>query len=354
MQVAPFFRRRFLLLFAGICLLASCSEDFEIAAPYKPVTIIYGLMNTSDTAHYIRIQKAFLDEKGDARVMAQVADSNFFDSLEVHMKELDNTTLKFDEILDRVDLNNEDAPNYRYRKDSGVFFNAPNWAYKTKRYMNPAYRYRLVVMNKQTGQVDSAETGIIDNSNNGFRVNEFAFGFVLHFPAIYDRSNFLLSITVPSNAQVFEGVIRFHYVDKDASGLQTDRSVDWSFATAQRIEGSPSLNLSVPERSFYSFLRSSIPDAPANVSRYMDTAEVFVWASSPDFATYQQINGAQGGLTADQIKPIYTNIKGKDVYGLYTSRAYRSRLAGIDDISMDSLIKSPSTRPLNFVGRSDH
>jgi hypothetical protein len=210
------------------------------------------------------------------------------------------------------------------------------------------------VINKQTGLVDSAETGIIDNSSSGFRVNEFTFGFMVHFPAIYERSNFLLNVSVPANAQVFEGVIRFHYVDKDASGQQTDRYVDWSFASTQRIEGSPSLILSVPERSFYGFLRSSIPDAPANVTRYMDTAEVFVWASSPEFATYQQINGAQGGLTADQIKPIYTNIKGKDVYGLFTSRAFRYRSAGIDDISLDSLIKSPSTRPLNFVGRSDH
>lgn len=352
--MASLFCRRLLPLLAGICLLASCSEDFEIAAPYKPVTVIYGLMNTADTAHYIRIQKAFLDENGDARVMAQVADSNFFDSLEVHMRELDGSAVRFDDILNRVDLNNEDAPNYRYRKDSGVFFQAPNWAYKTTRFLNPAYRYRLVVMNKQTGQVDSAETGIIDNTSSGFRVTEFQFGFVVHFPAIYDRSNFLLNVTVPANAQAFEGVIRFHYVDKDASGVQTDRSVDWSFASAQRIEGTPSLILSVPERSFYSFLRSSIPDAPANTTRYMDTAEVFVWASGPDFATYQQINGAQGGLTADQIKPIYTNIKGKDVYGLFTSRANRFRVAGIDDISLDSLIKSPSTRALNFVGRSDH
>jgi hypothetical protein len=354
MQVASLFCRRFLVLFACTCLLASCSEDFQITAPYKPVTIIYGLMNTSDTAHYIRIQKAFLDENGDARVMAKVADSNYFESLEVHMKEMDGSNVRFDEILGRVDLNMEGAPLYPYRKDSGVFFNTPNWAYKTTRYMNPAYRYRLVVMNKQTGQVDSAETGIIDNSSGGFRVTEFAFGFVVHFPAIFDRSNFLLNVTVPANAQVFEGMIRFHYVDKDANGQQTDRTVDWTFASAQKTEGSQSLILSVPERSFYSFLKSSIPDAPGNVTRYMDTAEVFVWASSPDFATYQQINGAQGGLTADQIKPIYTNIKGKDVYGLFTSRANRFRAAGIDDISLDSLIKSPSTKGLNFVGRSDH
>src|SRR5438552_1913003 len=103
--------KRLLLLLPLVGLLSSCSEDFEVSAPYKPITVIYGMMDIGDTAHYIRIQKAFLDEHKSALDMALDPDSNFYPSLEVHLKELNDTgrgALVFaDEILPRVDLNNE-------------------------------------------------------------------------------------------------------------------------------------------------------------------------------------------------------------------------------------------------------
>ena len=51
-------------LFVLLCvmqLVSSCSKDFKIDAPYKDITIVYGLLNISDTAHYVIIHKAFLD-----------------------------------------------------------------------------------------------------------------------------------------------------------------------------------------------------------------------------------------------------------------------------------------------------
>ena len=68
--------------------LHSCSEDFEITAPYKDITVAYGILNITDTAHYIRIQKAFLDENKSAIDMAKVADSNFYAQLDVKVKEI--------------------------------------------------------------------------------------------------------------------------------------------------------------------------------------------------------------------------------------------------------------------------
>jgi len=74
----------FILTLSGI--FTSCSTDFEINAPYKETMVIYGLLNTLDTAQYIRISKAYLGE-GNALIMAQEPDSiNYADILDVKLE----------------------------------------------------------------------------------------------------------------------------------------------------------------------------------------------------------------------------------------------------------------------------
>ena len=344
-----FFVKRLFLLLPLVGLLSSCSEDFEVAAPYKPVTVIYGFMNVSDTAHYIRIQKAFLDENKSALDMARVPDSNYYASLSVHLKEFSGPTLLADETLQRVDLTKEGYP-----KEAGPFFNDSNFAYKSKRTLTSGFTYRLVVTNAVTGEVDSAETPIIGVVGTEFLVSEFYNSYILDFRVALEANLFELNLIATSNAQIFEGIIRFHYVDSTASGGHTDDSVDWHFAMTSRDEEPPRLRLKVPQRSFYYFLRDNIGPAPANVERYMGRVDMFVWAGSADFANYQKINGAQGGLTSDQIKPLYTNIKGANVLGLFTTRARREiHRIPISEITLDSLIKNPITSALKIRGRSD-
>ncbi len=336
-----------------VALLTSCSEDFEVAAPYKPVTVIYGLLDVADTAHYIRIQKAFLDENKSAIDMALNADSNFYSDLSVHLKEMSGTSLVFDETLPRVDLNLEG-----HRKDSGVFFNAPNFAYKSKRVLQPGLTYRLVVTNNATGEVDSAETQVIENkpTAQGLYVYEFVSTFQISFSVQQETNKFGFLVQVPPYSQIYEGIIRFHYANRDAAGVMRRDSVDWTFATATREGSKPAIELTTLQRSFYYFLQEAIGPAPANVERYIDSADLFVWAGSEELARYQLINGARGGITADQIKPLYTNIRsnrGNNALGLFTSRTHQEyRGVGIDQRSLDSLMRNSITSSLNFRGRT--
>ena len=358
-----FLVKRLLLLLPLVGLMSSCSEDFDVSAPYKSVTVIYGLLNAGDTAHYIRIQKAFLDEHKSAIDMAKVPDSNFYASINVHLKELTDTSrtgvLLFDEELPRVDLNTEGFP-----KDSGVFFNAPSYAYKSKRVLTPGRAYRIVVTNPSTGQVDSASTFLIYNKPAvvpfGFNVQQFHAFYIMSFPAVLETSEFTLNAQIPLYSQIYEGIIRFHYMEKDAAGTERWDSADYHFATASRDLSDPTrvaVALTTLQRSFYYFLEGAIGKAPANTQRYLDSSDIFVWAGSADMANYQKINGAQGGITADQIKPLFTNIKsnrpGGGTLGLFTSRArVEYHNVGIDNNTLDSLMKNSITYPLNIRGRT--
>ena len=340
---------------AALLSLSACSEDFEVSAPYKNITVVYGLLNPADTAHYIRIQKAFLDEHKNAADMAKTPDSSFYADLDVKVEEVSNSSgAVVSTILpSRVDLNLEGYP-----KEPGAFFTAPSYAWKFKRNLNPAYSYRLLVTNRQTGELISARTAIIANDPFNFRVPSFdQQSYTLAFANPLPNTPFRLNINrLPDSAAYFEGIIRFHYVDKNTiTNQQTDRSVDWNFATVNRTSGSNFINLDVTTGSFFQFLASTMGIAPANTERYMDSVDMFVWAGTQELQQYRTVNQAQGGLTADQIRPFYTNIQGANALGLLAGRASRFRLnIPIAEHSLDSLKVSPVTRSLNIVGVSDH
>ena len=51
-------------------LLTACSNDLEVAAPWKDIPVVWGMISRSDTAHYVRVEKAFLDPAVPAGTIA--------------------------------------------------------------------------------------------------------------------------------------------------------------------------------------------------------------------------------------------------------------------------------------------
>lgn len=340
---------------AGALSLSSCSEDFEVAAPYKDVTVVYGLLNVSDTAQYIRIQKTFMDENRSAVDLAKISDSSYYpdQDLDVRIKALSGNTVAFNDKLQRVNMADENLP-----KQPGIFFSSPGYAYKYTRLLNPSYTYRLVINNTRTGKIDSAETSVI-NANPNVGAGNFyvpAFSILsqkLDFANIPGTNQFVIEFGKPSNGVYFEGYIRIKYSSQVAGGPQTDSSFIWNFASIGP-EAQRSL-LTVNRGNFYSVLRDNVKIAPGNVVRFLDSADVYIWAANDPFFTYMQVNNAQGGITADQIQPNYTNFKGENVLGLFASRTVRIRFnIPFEQRTLDSIKSNNLTRDLNFAGFADH
>jgi hypothetical protein len=331
------------LVLSSAVVFNSCSEDFKVAAPYKDVTIIYGLLDMRDTAHYIRIQKAFLDENKSAIDMSKIADSNFYKDLDVKVREISGASVLNTTSLTRVNMETEGFP-----KDTGAFFASPNYAYKFKRQLNPAYKYRLVVLNPATGDIDSSEINILDTSD--LKVSW--------------RPNFIFANTVPAstalyqmfanptaNVKYLEGIVRFHWLDSNlVTGTQTPDSADYLF-DSKAPDGKP---LQAAHASVYTFLKDAMGVPPTNSVRLMDSVDFFIYGGGVDFYNYIVTTQLQsGGLTSGQIKPLYTNIKGKDVYGIFSTRTFVSKFnIPIDDITIDSLKVNPITKSMEIRGRA--
>lgn len=375
----------FPLALAGMIGMTSCSEDFEVAAPYKQVTVVYAMLNPKDTAHYVRVQKVFVDEKKSAIDMAKISDSSFYKEgdIDVVIEEIRPNGQYMTYPLTRVNLATEGYPKDATNSEQG-FFTTPHYGYKTKQTLNSAYKYNVKVINKISGETietapsspSSKGIGIVSTSENpgdptAFYIKEFFNAdYFLNFERTLPSSKYIILGRTPANGVLLEGVLRFRWVDKNTvTGAQVDKSADYHFADTTSNPGDNFL-LSVPNVNVYSFLADAMGPAPANTERYMDSCDIIVWAGSTELYKYQQINLAQGsGITGDQIKPNYTNLTGsKAVLGLVASRTYviarnislgRAASSGGSgnypaNYTIDSLRTNPITAGLNIKGRSDH
>ena len=343
----------FIAVIAVLCI-ASCSQKFNIAAPYKNITVIYGLLDQADTAHYIRIEKAFLDQNKSALTMAKVADSSYYAHLNVRIKRLlvADTTL-FDTIhLTQVDLDNEGYP-----KQPGTFFTAPNLAYKFTNTLDPLHTYRIIVTNLATGEVDSANTIILSEDPAIFTCRFFdnpnqQFDFSSTLPNTV-FSSFSFSYADPNNANAIagigQGVIRFNWVDSDiTTHIRTPRYYDdnlgYQVTTSNFIYSKSHIDL-------YYDLANGMGVAPANVVRLIDRCDFFAYISTQDFANYYNNSQIQGtGLTGSEIEPLYTNIMGANALGIYTAKAGRTDRITLTTATVDSLIASPVMQQTLLVG----
>lgn len=351
------------ILLLGIALsgllFPSCSEDFQVTAPYKEVTVVYGLLNPLDTAHYIRIQKAFLDENKSAIRMATNPDSSHFSQLNVTLtafSDPEGNQPVQTHTLDKVNLNQEG-----FTKEDGAFFTDPSYAYKFKASLNPYQYYRLRITHPETGRQDSSDLfGIVnaetDRNPSNFYVRDFvAEGLTIDFSRTGGNFRYVLEGYFPRNGKVVEGKIRFHYVDRHVlSGTETRRYVDVSLGRDVDYGADRSFRFEVPNAQFYSSLSELMGPAPANTERYLDSMDYYLYAGSPELFTYEQINLGQTGLTSDQIRPYYTNLRGENILGLLASRTLRFYSgAVISPQTLEALKTHPETASLNIRGFYD-
>lgn len=349
-----------ILVLTSLIGMSSCSEDFEVAAPYKQITVVYGMLDISDTAHYIRIQKAFMDENKSAIDMSKVPDSSFYKQLNVRMVEYSGVTITNTFTLNKVDLNQE-GYNKATSASSLSFFTSPNNGYKFKAPLKTNRTYQLLITNTATGKTDTSDKiEIVSNDtvsvSDGFFVNEFKnANLEVHFARTGVTSKLEYFVNTPKNSYTLEGVLRFHYVDKNIiTNITTRKSVEYNYYS-NGVNPSSSYTPSALNNSIYSFLLDAIGPAPANVERYMDSCDIIFYAGSKELANYNIVKAnTSNGLTNDIIQPNYTNMISKDAFGIVGSKASRSYFnAGLSFGTLDSLKNLPVVRTLNIRGRSD-
>lgn len=332
--------------------LTTCSNDFEVTGPWKEIPVVYGILSPKDTAHYIRIEKAFLDPKKSALEVAQIVDSLYYpaDAISVYLSR--SATPQTHLPLVRVDGNLEG-----YVRSTGIFASSPNWLYKLKLPANqsliPGEKYKLTIERGDDKPDITAETTIPKN-------------FIISMPSpaqipspisFLDQKNTTIRWTSDENGFFFNisFVIRYHDETNGVAGPV--KSLVWKPLSNIRRKDNPdpvtgnfATTADVPGTTFLAFLQENIPASDVACSgciRRFDTFDMSIEGGGKEIESYLEAASANAGLTGAEVIPVYSNIS--EGYGLFTGKNVTTLTnIKITTKSVEEMQTNDLTRLLNF------
>lgn len=322
------------LIIAIFILIAGCKTDIDVIAPWKETTVVYGLLNQSDTAHYIKINKAFLGE-GNALEMAQVKDSsNYNNQLQVVVERWKNGAM-----LASYNLQKDTSIS----KETGIFSAPQQTLYKFTNALFDDSEYTLTITNTQTGKIIKSKTSLVKD----FNVSNFAITSASPLNLVnsnYATTPFRVTWNSSLNGKLYEVKIRLNYTETENS-ITSNHFIDWQLGQqkATTTQGAEALEIDFLSENYYSFLGTSIP-VKAGVQRAVSSIQFIFSVAADDFNTYLEVN--QPSSSINQEKPEFSNIE--NGIGLFSARYTKKYTKQLNAPSLDSLKFGKYTSQLGF------
>jgi hypothetical protein len=328
----------FLTLLFGAALFSSCSNDFEVSAPWKDIPVVYGLLNIQDTAHYIRVEKAFLDPTANALDLARNPDSLYYDNALVQLEKV-NTGEVF--TLQKVDGTLEGYP-----RESGVFANVPNWLYKIDSLtldLHVGDSIRLRIDRGESLPEVTAGTSIIEPGQQRTPGdNDPKFSFIYKLPS-------KIAWSASENARIFDVKLDIRYTEypKDNPDSFEMKSFEWKWGQGVRFENfSSQYKLEKQGVEFYQVMQNNIPVNP-DMKRIFEGIDITIISGGFALEKYINVALANTGITGSQEIPTFTNLsEGKGIFSTINHLVTKNGI--LVPVTRDSLKNGIYTKDLNF------
>lgn len=335
------------VLFLGMGL-TSCDNELEVSADWKEIAVIYAALNPTDAKQYIRVQRAYLDEKRGALSFSHISDSLYFDSLEVTIDEIHNGSYSKSFTLNKVDGN-----TIGLTKDSGIFASDVNYLYELSSPIKASsffdnYSYNLSVKNPRTGYLATSNTISVGNAEITSPINH---NLILELQIPRDTNNVMVAKFQEGKfARTYDMVMSIHVLEVNKlDTTQTElKTLDWklfgNLKTAS-LAGFAKATRVINTRAFYYTLQNGL-EPNDKIYRRLIGFDLKLYGIADEFYTYINVNKPSIGII--QKKPEYTNIS--NGFGLFTSRyinAYRN--LKFHSNTKTNVMLSIDTQNLGFV-----
>ena len=312
--------------------LTACDNELNVIEDYQDIPIVYGVLSASDTAQYIRVEKAFVDPNTSALEIAQIPDSLYYEDALVQL-------LHDGQIYDlqRVDGNLEG-----YVREEGVFAQSPNYLYKIATSDIPLIEdeeYTLQVNTTENTEPVTSTIELVGASRITTPASSIGFDYIQPTRIRWRKG---------SNARIFDIFIQINYRERRISSTTgyERKSVTWKMASNIESTNDDIENFEKPGIDFYSFLAGAL-EKNTDIERRFDDITVIMDSGGAEILEFNRVSGANLGITSSQDVPNFTNLsRGR---GIFSSK-YREEKAGIvlKAGSLDSLVNGVITRDLNF------
>lgn len=336
-------------LFLAATMVAGCSTDLEINAPYEDNTVVYGLLNMRDTIHFVKINKAFLGE-GNAFDYAAIPDSNEYGNEDITRamvyRRTGGTRVDSFPLRDTVVGGREPGLFYGpeqklyYFRENNVY-NLPQSTIPVNLEQNSDYELELDVR----GEKVRASAPV---------VNDFSIFSTVQSPdvevnlasVVTGYGTYEIRWTSNRDGKRYTVDYRFNYTEvRGTDSIQK--------AVTQRVGTRISANSQNPEplsvlldgQLFYATLGNVVPDDPTVDKRIFTGLDFLISVANDDFHTFLTLSEPVSGIVEE--RPAYSNIDG--AFGIWGSR-YTKNVIGkkLNPASLNELINGQYTASKRF------
>lgn len=346
-------RRSLFVMGTAATMLAGCSTDLEINAPYKETTVIYALFNQREDTHFVKINKAFLGE-GDALAFAQVRDSSEYKAEDIEYA-------KVVQIYNGNEINTFDLqPITVNGREPGTFYGPSQTLYFFKGIQQPlsvtnpipfyldqnsTYELRLKIKGNEIRSRSvvvndfSIRQNDQDTANPSSRINFMALGGGGY-------ATYSLDWTSRLNCKRFQVAWRFRYDEVRGSDTTSSSfTQEWGTRIVSNSSNAQDLDLILPGETFYRTVRDRVPNDPSVSSRIFRGIDFLFTVADDEFNTFLSLQEPISGIVEE--RPTYTNVEG--AVGLVASR-YTKSVTGkwLNPNSLAELRNGQYTQALNF------
>ncbi len=322
---------------AFLCVL-SCSEDFQLTEPYKDIPVVYGIIKRSDTAQYIRLEKAFVDENLPSTQIAQIVDSLYYKNATVKLVQ---TATNKEYTLVKVDASLEG-----YSREAGPFARVPNYMYKIKTSqmnLKGGEELKLIIDRGDGSAIVSSKIILVSDLSFVFPEDLTKQLFFAY------KSSYNFQWKNKNNTSVFDLKALVYLDELDLiSQKTTSKIIEIPFAKSAPGKVDRQENISstkVDGSTLYNFLHDKLKVEP-QVERYINKIDFVLTGGGPEIQGYLSILNANTGITASQEIPRFTNLS--EGLGIFSSTVSIKKTITLEPPTIDSLQVNPLTRELNF------
>jgi hypothetical protein len=358
----------YLILF--LALFTNCSEEVNLNGDFKETAVVYGLLDHSDSLHFIKITRAFIGP-GNALEIAQIPDSSYFDEVELTVSEYIGGVFQRSWLLSDTIVTNKDVDGAFYAPEQKVYYfktlptvissmGVPGTVQTSSNplltSLKPGATYKMNAKINNGAFEVNGETELVNGLSTSASSQNFTFKFA-DDPAEYISTGVGVSSTGNSfivNAQLDV------YINEHVGTSFTTKSFNWQLGEND-VQPNTSIVFSALGKTFYDLVKRNATDDPTIDKRTFNGIAITITGGAEELYNYMVVNKPTSSLA--QSKPTYTNLSvtnDKRVVGIFSSRqtlrifkpfyvsTAQAYIRAIDKKSTRELCQGPITGLLMF------
>ena len=361
---------KFTFLATFFSFFYSCSEKVNLIGDFKETAVVYGLLDHSDSIHFIKITRAFIGP-GNALEIAQIPDSSYFNQVEATVSEFVNGTLTRSWVLEDTIVENKDTNGAFYGPEQKVYYfktlpttvssSGLNGVIQTSSNpqltsLNPDATYKFkAIINGGEFEV-TGETELVKGITTTASSQNFTFKFANN-PGEYVPTG--VAVSNSGNSFVVNTQLDIAFNEHRGNDY-LEKRFNWQLGEVSTLPGTAK-TFSALGKTFYDLVNANVSNDPTITKRTFNGIYDTVTGGAEELYNYMVVN--QPSSTLAQSKPSYTNLSvsnGKRVVGIFSSRqtikifkpffvsAQQAFIRAIDKKSTRELCQGPVTGTLLF------